>query len=325
MTVREQLSLGIALDGAGAHPAAPGGAPPPEEFVRLVRRAEAALLDFVTAEDGPGRLDSTVLLAAAAGSTSRIGLVPLGPVAGAPSAYAAQIATLDRISGGRAGIRPRLATSAADHDALVQLIGTPEGHRRIAGLFDAAAEFLGEVEEEWDSAAERVRAPQGRPPVLALAHDTVPYRFAARRADVVFVTPGDLQGLRLIREQVGRLAREAGRKPDSPLVFADLNVILADTPEQATERRERLDAAAGAPFTSDAEIFTGTPQGLADLLEEWSGEGGADGFRIRPAVLPDDLYAVVDRTAPELVRRGLLRSTYATRTLRGHLGLTDTP
>ena len=35
------------------------------------------------------------------------------------------------------------------------------------------------------------RPPQGQPVVTALAHSAVPYRFAARNADVVFVTPVD--------------------------------------------------------------------------------------------------------------------------------------
>ena len=35
------------------------------------------------------------------------------------------------------------------------------------------------------------RPPQGQPPVTALAHATVPYRFAARSADVVYITPRD--------------------------------------------------------------------------------------------------------------------------------------
>ena len=35
------------------------------------------------------------------------------------------------------------------------------------------------------------RPPQGQPVVAALAHSTVPFEFAARSADVVFVTPAD--------------------------------------------------------------------------------------------------------------------------------------
>ncbi|MET7599703.1 LLM class flavin-dependent oxidoreductase [Streptomyces sp. NPDC004082] len=317
------LILGVALDGRGSHPAAPGGPPTVEEFVRLVRRSEAALLDFVTVEDGPGRLDSALLLAVAARETSRIGLVPLGPTLGQPAAYAARFATLDVLSHGRAGVRPRIAADDVEHDRILAILGTPDGDRQVAGLFERAAEFLGRVAGAWDGADAPTVSPQGRPPLISLAHDTVPYRFAARRSDVVLVTPADTAALRATRAEVDRLAAEEGR---TLKVLADLNAVLAPTRARAAERLAGLEEAAGAPFTSDAAVFHGTPEELADLVEEWHREGGADGVRVRPAVLPDDLHALVDGVAPELIRRGLLRSAYETRTLRGHLGLaTATP
>ncbi|MFD5079208.1 LLM class flavin-dependent oxidoreductase [Streptomyces sp. NPDC058371] len=313
-----RLILGVALDGRGVHPAAPGEPPTVEEFIRLVRRSEAALLDFVTLEDGPGRLDSALLLTVAARETARIGLVPLGPALGQPAAYAARFATLDLLSGGRAGVRPRIAADDIEHERILAILGTPEGDRRVAELFDRAAEFLRRVGLEWDKAEPSSAAPQGRPPFISLAHDTVPYRFAARRSDVVIVTPADAGELRATRAEVDRLAAEEGR---TLKVLADLNVILAPSDGAAAERLADLEDAAGGPFESDAGIFHGTPEGLAGLIEEWHHEGGADGFRIRPAVLPLDLNALVDRTVPELIRRGLFRSAYETRTLRGHLGL----
>ncbi|MCQ4210705.1 LLM class flavin-dependent oxidoreductase [Streptomyces longispororuber] len=284
----------------------------PDDFVRLVRRAEAARIAFVSVEDGPGRLDSTVLLTLAARETTRVGLVPLGPVLGQPAGYAARYATLDLVSGGRAGVRPRIAADDVEHDRILKVLGTPEGDELVAGLFERAAEFTGRVTRAWDSSG---AAPQGRPPLISLAHDTVPYRFAARRADVVLVTPFDVPGLRRIRSEVTALAAEEGR---SLKVLAELNVLLAPTDTEAAERRAAL-----GEFESDAALFTGTPEGLADRLEEWHREGGADGFRIRPVAVPQDVYALLDRAVPELVRRGLLPDAYTTRTLRGHLGLTE--
>ncbi|NEB74765.1 LLM class flavin-dependent oxidoreductase [Streptomyces sp. SID14478] len=294
--------LGIALTSDPVHA--------PDDFVRLVRRAEAARVAFVTVEDGPGRLDSTLLLALAARETERIGLVPLGPVLGQPAGYAARFATLDLLSDGRAGVRPRIAADDVEHERILRLIGTAEGDVLVAELFGRAGEFIGRVAQEWDK--ERI-APQGRPPLLSLAHDTVPYRFAARHADAVLITPFDVAGLRRIRAEVDALAAEEGR---SLKVFAELNVALSSTQALATERRVEL-----GEFTSDAALFTGTPEALADHLEEWHRDGGADGFRIRPLSVPDDVYALVDRTVPELVRRGLLPESYGSRTLRGHLGL----
>nr|BFE73785.1 hypothetical protein GCM10020092_070860 [Actinoplanes digitatis] len=67
-------------------------------------------------------------------------------------------------------------------------------------------------------------------------------------------------------------------------------------------------------------MFTGTPQGLADLLVEWRG-AGLTGFRLRPGTLPDDLEAITRALVPELQERGAFRRGYEATTLRGLLGL----
>ncbi|GAA4319229.1 hypothetical protein GCM10023162_26330 [Klenkia terrae] len=68
-------------------------------------------------------------------------------------------------------------------------------------------------------------------------------------------------------------------------------------------------------------MFTGTPAQLPDLLADWQG-AGLTGFRLRPAVLPDDLVQITRALVPELQRRGLFRTGYEADTLRGLLGLT---
>lgn len=67
--------------------------------------------------------------------------------------------------------------------------------------------------------------------------------------------------------------------------------------------------------------FAGTPEQVADALDEWFVEGAADGFNIMPAVLPSGLEAFVDHVVPILVRRGLFRAEYTGSTLREHYGL----
>ena len=67
--------------------------------------------------------------------------------------------------------------------------------------------------------------------------------------------------------------------------------------------------------------FTGTPEGLADLITSWWEAGAADGFTLMPHVLPDQLTAFVDHVVPILQRRGLARTEYAGTTLRDHAGL----
>jgi alkanesulfonate monooxygenase SsuD/methylene tetrahydromethanopterin reductase-like flavin-dependent oxidoreductase (luciferase family) len=98
-------------------------------------------------------------------------------------------------------------------------------------------------------------------------------------------------------------------------------VFLDDTAAAARSRRDRLDEVAGRALRSDAEIFTGTPRELADLLVQWH-DAGADGFRLRPASLPHDLLQITDALVPELRAKGLFRASYAGNSLRESLGLT---
>ena len=69
-------------------------------------------------------------------------------------------------------------------------------------------------------------------------------------------------------------------------------------------------------------IIVGTPERIADDIEEWFHSGAADGFNLMPDVLPDGLEAFVDAVVPILQRRGLFRRDYEGSTLRDHLGLT---
>jgi FMN-dependent oxidoreductase (nitrilotriacetate monooxygenase family) len=67
--------------------------------------------------------------------------------------------------------------------------------------------------------------------------------------------------------------------------------------------------------------FAGTPEQVADAIQEWYRSGAADGFNIMPPVLPSGLEAFVDHVVPILQRRGLFRTEYTGTTLRGHYGL----
>lgn len=68
--------------------------------------------------------------------------------------------------------------------------------------------------------------------------------------------------------------------------------------------------------------FVGTPEQLADMMEDWFEGYACDGFNIMPPVLPGDLDEFVDAVIPMLQERGLFRSEYSGHTLREHLGLT---
>jgi FMN-dependent oxidoreductase (nitrilotriacetate monooxygenase family) len=67
--------------------------------------------------------------------------------------------------------------------------------------------------------------------------------------------------------------------------------------------------------------FTGTPEQMADTIEDWVSRGGSDGFTLQPTTLPESLELFVDHVVPILQRRGLHRTEYTGSTLRDHLGL----
>lgn len=72
-------------------------------------------------------------------------------------------------------------------------------------------------------------------------------------------------------------------------------------------------------------VTCGTPQGIADTLQEWFEGGAADGFNILPAYFPGGFSDFVDLVIPELQRRGLYRHDYEGATLRDHFGLARAP
>ncbi|MCS7462692.1 LLM class flavin-dependent oxidoreductase [Paenibacillus doosanensis] len=66
--------------------------------------------------------------------------------------------------------------------------------------------------------------------------------------------------------------------------------------------------------------FIGTPEQVADLVQEWFEGRGADGFIVGSSV-PNGLNDFVDYVVPILQERGIYRTEYEADTLRGNLGL----
>jgi alkanesulfonate monooxygenase SsuD/methylene tetrahydromethanopterin reductase-like flavin-dependent oxidoreductase (luciferase family) len=93
-----------------------------------------------------------------------------------------------------------------------------------------------------------------------------------------------------------------------------LNYVRRDRPTL----RELLATLAGARghFT-----FAGTPEQVADLIEDWFTDGAADGFNIMPPLLPSMLDVFNAQVIPLLQQRGLFRTAYDGKTLREHYGL----
>ncbi|MER6914753.1 NtaA/DmoA family FMN-dependent monooxygenase [Streptomyces sp. NPDC000594] len=67
--------------------------------------------------------------------------------------------------------------------------------------------------------------------------------------------------------------------------------------------------------------FIGTPARVAEQMNDYVQSDGADGFVLVPRYAPGGLDEFVDRVVPELQDRGVLRTEYSSRTLRGHFGL----
>lgn len=68
-------------------------------------------------------------------------------------------------------------------------------------------------------------------------------------------------------------------------------------------------------------LLIGSPERIADNIEEWFTSGAADGFNVQCDVYPEGLELFVDHVIPELQRRGLFRREYAEKTLRERYGL----
>ncbi|CAM3106424.1 LLM class flavin-dependent oxidoreductase [Paenibacillus lupini] len=67
-------------------------------------------------------------------------------------------------------------------------------------------------------------------------------------------------------------------------------------------------------------IFIGTPEQVADRVQEWFEAGAADGFMVGSSV-PHGLEDFIEHVVPILQERGLFRTEYEGDTLRGNLGL----
>jgi FMN-dependent oxidoreductase (nitrilotriacetate monooxygenase family) len=93
-----------------------------------------------------------------------------------------------------------------------------------------------------------------------------------------------------------------------------LNLVRRDKPTL----RQLLAYLAGA---RGHFVTAGTPEQIADLIEDWFTDGAADGFNIMPPLLPAQLEVFSTGVIPLLQRRGLFRTAYQGETLREHYGL----
>jgi FMN-dependent oxidoreductase (nitrilotriacetate monooxygenase family) len=69
------------------------------------------------------------------------------------------------------------------------------------------------------------------------------------------------------------------------------------------------------------KLMVGTPEQIADEMEDWFKSGTGDGFNLLPPWFPGGFDTFADHVVPVLQKRGLFRTEYNGQTLRDHLGL----
>ncbi|MDX2158949.1 MAG: LLM class flavin-dependent oxidoreductase [Hyphomicrobiaceae bacterium] len=97
-----------------------------------------------------------------------------------------------------------------------------------------------------------------------------------------------------------------------------VELILRAVREERPTLRQLLAKLAGA---RGHHVMAGTPEQVADVMEDWIDSGAADGFNLMPPILPLMLDAFTSEVVPILRRRGRFRTEYRGTMLRDHYGL----
>lgn len=356
--------LALELDGDGAHPAAwraarhaPVDLLTGDRIRDTVLAAESAGFHIATFADGPvdtgrgvaGRLDAVQRAAFAAPLTHSIVLVPeVDTVYTEPFHVATQLASLDYVSGGRAGWLVSAAGTAVEGAA----VGRPavEGPG-LAAEAAAALEVGRRLWDSWEDGAVIRDVESG----LYLDPDKLHYADFATRPGFPgqgytvkgpAILPRPLQGQLPVLAPLGLFAGEGGdgatsgvdavlfttpeadslaaqagliraRSRGNVAVIAELEVALDARGQSAAQRVAELDA--HTPWTSTRARYTGGSEGLVELLAEILAV--AHGVRLHPVVLDVDLAELSRQVVPALRRRGVLAPVGVDSTFRDLLGL----
>jgi FMN-dependent oxidoreductase (nitrilotriacetate monooxygenase family) len=217
--------------------------------------------------------------------------------------------------------------------------GSSETGRRFAARY-AEAVFTAQMEKatarDFYTDLKRLVAEEGRKPEHALILPGLSPVIGGTEAEALRIA-GELNDLS--DPEVGR-KRLSGRfgghdfshlpldKTLSPEDFPDpgsveaarsrTEVIVGLVRREKPTLRQLLSYLAGA---RGHFVTAGSPEQIADLMEDWFRDGAADGFNLMPPVLPSMLEVFVAEVVPLLQRRGLFRKEYAGDTLRSLYGL----
>jgi FMN-dependent oxidoreductase (nitrilotriacetate monooxygenase family) len=298
MTPRKTISLGLSMRYLGYHAAGwrhpeadPGGASDFAHFLEVARLAEAAKFDMVFLADGIGirakdepagslcrsaqnaELEPLTLLAALAPMTSRIGLVATASTTyNEPFHIARKYASIDRISGGRAGWN--IVTSWSDAEA--QNFNRDK-HLDYGTRYERAAEFVEVVKGLWDSwdgdafvhdkesgvffDPDRLhvlghqgkhfkvkgplsvqRSPQARPVLVQAGASDAGMEIAAANAEVVYAVPHDIDTGRAYYSDLKARVVRHGRPADALKIMPGITPFIGSTESEAREKYDLLNA-----------------------------------------------------------------------------------
>lgn len=252
-----------------------------EFYVDMARALERACLDFVMLEDssvvpeshgGSAETEFTAttkapkndplpLAGAIAAATRDLGIVTTMSASLYPPAHLARLlATVDHLSGGRAGwnVVTSFEDLAARNVGLDRLWGHDE-------RYDRAQEFVDLVRQLWSSAREgaepvdhagryftargrldAVTGPQGSPVLCQAGGSPRGLDFAAGNAELVVAVPAGLEAMRTYRDAVRGRMEALGRDPDSCRVLFMVTPVVGETDAEARERHRRAYAPDGA-------------------------------------------------------------------------------
>ena len=213
------------------------------------------------------------LLSALAAVTEHIGLVATASTTfDAPYHIARRFASLDHISGGRAGWN---IVTTSNPDAALNF--GLEDHMEHGERYARAREFYNVVTGLWDSWADdafirdvesglyfdpdklhvldhkgqylSVRGPlniarpiQGWPVIVQAGSSDAGRQLAAETAELVFAAGSNLAGAQRFYADIKARAEKAGRNPDHLKILPGALVVVGDTMEDARAKRARLDS-----------------------------------------------------------------------------------
>jgi N-acetyl-S-(2-succino)cysteine monooxygenase len=222
--------------------------------------------------------------------------------------------------------------SPQGHPVLIQAGSSGPGQdlaARIADIVFTAQQSLAEAQAFYASLKERVAKAGRDPESVAVMPGFMPvigdsFEDAAEKLKELNRWTDIKSAMPLLEERIGHSLAEYdldGPLPDLPISDqlrsrAELLRDLARR-ENLTIRDLALRVAAGRGH----HIVLGTPEQVADRMQEWFEGKAADGFNVMPPYFPGGLEDFNRQVVPILQERGLFRTDYAGSTLRDHLNI----